>query len=304
MGTPRDYVGYGRKPPEFVWPNGTRLAVNIVVNYEEGAERNPLDGDPEREAASESVFPAQPGERELHQESVYEYGSRVGIYRVIDVFDKYQVSPTIFACALALERNPPVTREFVERQYDVVSHGYRWISHFGFTEDQEREQIRKAQESFQRTTGRRVLGWFNRTPQTVITRRILAEEGFLYDSGTVNDDLPFYQDVGGRPFLVVPYTIDVNDVRFWRGTMSTGRDFETYCVDSFDTLYRESARTPRMMSVGLHPKIIGRPGRIGGLDRFLAYVREYPDVWLAARTEIARFWAERFAPPNAWNWPQ
>ncbi len=304
MDMPRDFIGYGRKPPSFEWPNGARLALNIVVNYEEGAERNPLDGDPEREEASESVYPARPGERETHQESVYEYGSRVGIYRVIDVFDKYRVSPTIFACALALERNPPVTQEFIERQYDVVSHGYRWISHFGFTEEQEREQIRKAQESFQRSIGRRVQGWFNRTPQTVITRRILAEEGFLYDCQAVNDDLPFFQDVAGRPFLVVPYTIDVNDVRFWRGTLSTGRDFETYCVDSFDTLYRESARTPRMMSVGLHPKIIGRPGRIGGLDRFLAHVREYPDVWLAPRTEIARFWAERFAPSNAWNWPQ
>ena len=174
----------------------------------------------------------------------------------------------------------------------------------GFSEEQEREQIRKAQEFFQRTIGRRVLGWFNRPPQTVITRRILAEEGFLYDSGTLADDLPFYQDVQGRPFLVVPYSIDTNDGRFGRGTMHTGRDFETYCVDAFDTLYRESARTPRMMSVGLHPKSIGRPGRIGGLDRFLAYVREYPDVWFAPRTEIARFWAERFAPPNAWNWPQ
>ena len=304
MKLPRDFIGYGRNPPKFEWPNGARLAVNIVVNYEEGAERSPLDGDPEREAASESVFPVPPGEREIHQESVYEYGSRVGIYRIIDLFDKYQVKPTLYACALALERNPPVTREFVDRQYDVVSHGYRWITHLGFSEAQERDQIRKAQDSFQRTIGRRVSGWFNRTPQTIHTRRILAEEGFLYDSGTVNDDIPFYEDVAGRPFLIVPYTIDINDVRFWRGTMSTGRDFETYCVDSFDTLYRESACTPRMMSIGLHPKIIGRPGRIGGLDRFLAYVRGYPDVWLAGRTDIARFWAERFAPANAWNWPQ
>ncbi|MBI3067589.1 MAG: polysaccharide deacetylase family protein [Betaproteobacteria bacterium] len=301
---PRDFVGYGRKPPKFEWPNAARLALNIVVNYEEGAERNPLDGDPERETAGESPYPARPGEREPMQESVYEYGSRVGIYRVIDVFDKYQVSPTIFACAVALERNPPVTQEFVERQYDVVSHGYRWLSHLGFSEQKEREQMQKAQESFQRTIGRRVLGWFNRTPQTINTRRILAEEGFLYDSQAVNDDLPYYQDVQGRPFLIVPYTLDLNDGRFWRGTFHTGRDFEVYCVDSFDTLYRESARTPRMMTVGLHPKVIGRPGRIGGLDRFLAYVREFPDVWLASRTEIARFWAGRFAPPNAWNWPQ
>lgn len=301
---PRDFIGYGRNTPKFEWPNGARLALNIVVNYEEGAEKNPLDGDTERETASESVYPSRPGERETHQESVSEYGSRVGIYRCIDVFDKYKVSPTIFACGLALERNPAVTREFVERNYDIVSHGYRWINHLGFSEVEEREEIRKAKESFKRTIGRPVLGWFNRTPQTVITRRILAEEGFLYDSQTVNDDIPYFQEVAGRPFLIVPYTIDVNDFRFWRGTMFTGRDFETYCVDSFDTLYRESARTPRMMSVGLHSKIIGRPGRIGAVDRFLEYVSQHPDVWLASRTAIARFWAERFAPPNTWNWPQ
>ncbi len=303
MDMPRDFIGYGRNPPRFEWPNGARLALNIVVNYEEGAERNPLDGDPQREDASEAVFPAQPGERETHQESVYEYGSRVGIYRIIDLFDRYQVRPTIFACALALERNPPVTQEFIDRKYDIVSHGYRWITHFGFDEAQEREEIRKASASFLRTTGQRVLGWFNRTPQTVITRRILAEEGFLYDCQSVNDDIPYFQDVQGRPFLIVPYTIDCNDGRFWRGTLNTGKDFETYCVASFDTLYRESARTPRMMSVGLHPKIIGRPGRIGGMEGFLDHVRQYRDVWLCSRTDIARFWAGRFAPPNTWNWP-
>ncbi len=301
---PRDFIGYGRNTPKFEWPHGARLALNIVVNYEEGAERNPLDGDPVREESSEAAYPARPGEREIVQESVSEYGSRVGIYRCIDLFDKYQVSPTIFACALALERNPPVTAEFVHRDYDIVSHGYRWINHLGFTEDQEREQIRKAKESFARTIHRPVLGWFNRSPQTVATRRILAEEGFLFDSQAVNDDIPYFQEVKGRPFLIVPYAVEVNDFRFWRGSMFTARDFETYCIDSFDTLYRESARTPRMMSVGLHSKIIGRPGRVGGLERFLSYVRQHSDVWLASRTDIARFWAGRFAPPNTWNWPQ
>ncbi len=303
MDMPRDFIGYGRNPPAFEWPDGARLALNIVVNYEEGSERNPLDGDAQREDASEAVFPVKPGEREIHQESVYEYGSRVGIYRIIDLFDTFQVRPTIFACALALERNPPVTKDFIDRNYDIVSHGYRWITHAGFDEAQERAEIRKASESFQRTTGQRVVGWFNRTPQTVITRRILAEEGFLYDCQSVSDDIPYFQDVQGRPFLVVPYTIDCNDGRFWRGTFNSGRDFEVYCIDSFDTLYRESARTPRMMSVGLHPKIIGRPGRIGGLERFLAHVRRHPDVWICSRTDIARFWAGRFAPPDTWNWP-
>ena len=300
---PRDFIGYGRNPPKFEWPEGARLALNIVVNFEEGAERNPLDGDLLQEMASEVAYPSHEGERELTQESVAEYGSRVGIYRCIDLFDQYEVRPTIFACALALERNPPVTCEFVQRGYDIVSHGYRWINHLGFTEVQEREEIRKARDSFARTIGRPVVGWFNRMPQTVATRGILAEEGFLYDSSAVNDDIPYFQDVRGRPFLVVPYTVDVNDFRFWRGTMFTGRDFAAYCCDAFDALYRESARTPRMLSVGLHSKIIGRPGRIGALDHFLAHVRRSPGVWLASRTDIARFWAERFAPPGTWNWP-
>ncbi len=304
MDMPRDFIGYGDKPPKFEWPNGARLALNLVVNYEEGSERNRLDGDEDLEQLTEASYPAQLGERELALESFYEFGSRVGIWRIIDLFERYRVRPTIFACAVALERNPVVTRAFVERGYDVVGHGYRWISHFGLSEQHEREQIRKATESILRTTGQRIIGWFTRPPQTIATRRILAEEGFLFDSGAYNDDLPYFQDVRGRPFLVVPYTLDINDIRFWKAGMFTATDFETYCIDSFGALYRESVRTPRMMSIGLHPRIIGRPGRILGLDRFLAHVRNYRDVWIVPRTEIARFWARRFAPPNTWNWPQ
>lgn len=304
MAMPRDFIGYANKPPRFEWPDGARLALNVVVNYEEGSERNRVDGDEELEPLTEAPYPALPGERELVSESVYEYGSRVGIWRIIDLFDKYQVRPTIFACAVALERNPHVAQAFVERDYDMVGHGYRWISHFKMSEDQERDEIRKAVASVQRTTGKRMIGWFTRPPQTINTRRILAEEGFLFDSGAINDDVPYFQEVKGRPFLVVPYTLDINDIRFWKGSMFVADHFAAYCIDAFDALYRESARSPRMMSVGLHPRIIGRPGRILGLDRFLAHVRDYKDVWIAPRTEIARFWAERFAPPNTWNWPQ
>lgn len=304
MDMPRDFVGYGNNTPKVQWPNGARLALNFVINYEEGSERNRLDGDVELEPLSEATYPSLPGERELTQESFYEYGSRVGVWRIMEVFAKHQVTPTIFACAVALERNAVVTQEFVERKYDMVGHGYRWISHFGLNEDQEREQIRKAVDSIQQTTGQRIVGWFTRPPQTVATRRILAEDGFLFDSGALNDDLPYFQEVRERPFLIVPYSLDINDVRFWKGGLFTARDFEMYCCDSFDALYQESARIPRMMSVGLHCRIIGRPGRILGLDRFLAHVRNYPDVWIATRTEIARFWAERFAPPHTWNWPR
>jgi allantoinase len=300
----RDFIGYGNRPPKFEWPHGARLALNLVVNYEEGAERNRVDGDADLEQLTEASYPVRPGERELASESFYEFGSRVGIWRIISVFDKYQVRPTIFACAVALERNPPVSQAFVERNYDMVGHGYRWLSHFGLSEEQEREQIRRALESIQRTTGQRIAGWFTRPPQTVATRRILAEEGLLFDSGAYNDEIPYFQTVKGRPFLIVPYTLDINDIRFWKAGFFTATDFETYCTDAFDALYQESARTPRMMSVGLHPRIIGRSGRILGLDRFLAHVRDHPDVWITSRTEIARFWADQFAPLETWNWPQ
>jgi len=308
-GPPRDFVGYGATPPQFEWPGGCRLAVNLVVNYEEGSERSPLDGDTELDSASEPlaqvppIDPSKTVERPLISESVYEYGSRVAIWRLIELFERYEVKPSIFACALALERNPAVTQAFVERGYDMVGHGYRWISHYGLSESHERDQIRKAVASIERSTGQRIRGWFTNQPQTVATRPILASEGFLFDSGAVNDDVPYFQVVAERPFLIVPYSIDVNDFRFWRSDMNTASEFQEYCCDSFDVLYRESARTPRMMSVGLHARVIGRPGRIVGLERFLAHVREHPQVWVASRTDIARFWAERFAPPNTWNWP-
>lgn len=304
MDMPRDLIGYADKRPAFEWPNGARLALNLVVNYEEGSERNTLDGDEEIERASESPYPVDSGRRELALESFFEFGSRVGIWRLIELFDDLRVRPTIFACGQALERNQAVAKAFVERGYDMVGHGYRWISHFGLTEEQERDQIRKAVESIQRTTGQRIVGWFTRPPQTLATRRLLAEEGFLFDSGSLNDEIPYFQEIAGRSLLIVPYTLDVNDIRFWKGQLFTAREFAEYCIDSFDALYRSSARSPRMLSVGLHPRVIGRPGRSVGLERFLAHVRNYPDVWIASRTEIARFWLERFAPPNTWNWPQ
>src|SRR6266581_5350505 len=303
MDMPRDLIGYADQRPTFEWPKGARLALNLVVNYEEGSERNLLYGDEEIERVSESPYPVDSGSRELALESFFEFGSRVGIWRLMELFDDVRVKPTIFACGLALERNPAVAKAFVQRGYDMVGHGYRWISHFGLSEEQEREQIRKAVESIKNATGQRIVGWFTRPPQTLATRRLLAEEGFLFDSGALNDEVPYFQEIAARPLLIVPYTLDVNDIRFWKGQLFTAGDFAEYCIDSFDALYRCSGRSPRMLSVGLHPRVIGRPGRIVGLERFLAHVRSYPDVWIASRTEIARFWLERFAPPNTWNWP-
>jgi peptidoglycan/xylan/chitin deacetylase (PgdA/CDA1 family) len=299
----RDLVGYADSPPQIVWPGGKRLALNLVLNYEEGSERSPLDGDVEHEPLNEATYPVAPGERDLTQESTYEYGSRVGVWRILDLLDAYSVVATIFACGVALERNRPAAAAMVERGHDFVGHGHRWISHFGLDEQAERTQIVAARESIERVTGFRISGWFTRAPQTVNTRKILAQEGFLFDSGALNDDIPYFQSVLGRPFLIVPYSIDLNDVRFWKGSMFTGRDFAQYASDAFDVLYRESQKTPRMMTVGLHARIIGRPGRISGLEQFLEHVMRHEDVWICRRTDLAEYWAHQTGPTDLWNAP-
>jgi allantoinase len=299
--TERDLVGYANQPPAFHWPGDIGLAVNFVINYEEGGERNPMDGDADLETLVEAKYSVPPGERELFLESSYEYGSRVGIWRILDLFDRHGVAPTIFATALALRRNPAVTEALLKRGCDLVGHGYRWLPHAGMTRDEERANIRDAREELLALTGRRPIGWFTRPPNTVHTRELLAQEGFLYDSGAVNDDLPYYDTVLGRPFLILPYSLDVNDTRFWKSQLFTGRDFEVYARDAFDVLHEESNRTSRMMSVGLHPRIIGRPGRIGGLERFLEHVRQFDDVWIAGRDQIARHWVQTFPRDELWN---
>jgi len=291
---PRDFVGYGSRPPVVDWPNGARLALNIAINYEEGSELCPLEGDQEREMLTEVVFPASREERELASESLFEYGSRVGVWRIMRILDKYDATCSVFACGLALERNPQAAQAFVKHGYDMVGHGYRSLPHHGMSEAEERTHIRRGKEAIERATGQRVIGWFTRLMATTATRRILAEEGLLYDSCAFNDDLPYFDQVNGKPFLVVPYSIDVNDVRFVRNQMFKGRDFFEYARDTFDVLYEEAATSPKMMSMGLHPRTIGRPGRALGLDRFLAHVRRFPDVWIANRNDIAAFWLQKY----------
>ena len=293
---PRDFIGYGGRPPVVRWPHGARLALNIAINYEEGSELCPLEGDREREALTEVVFPASREERELASESIFEYGSRVGVWRIMRILDKYDATCSVFACGLALERNPEVTRAFVKHGYDMLGHGYRSLPHFGMSEAEEREHIRTGKAAIERVTGQRVIGWFTRLMATTATRRILAEEGLLYDSCAFNDDLPYFDRVSGKPFLVVPYALDVNDVRFVRNQMFTAGDFFEYARDTFDVLYEESATSPRMMSMGLHGRTIGRPGRARGLDQFLAHVRQFSDVWIANRNDIATFWLENHGP--------
>jgi allantoinase len=291
---PRDFIGYGDSPPRVEWPNGARLALNIALNYEEGAEQSPIEGDSQRELLTEITFAAPPAERELASESIFEYGSRAGVWRVLRVLDKYAATCSVFACGMALERNPAVTQAFLRRGYDMIGHGYRSLPHYGMTEDQERAHIRQGKHCIEQLTGQPVMGWFTRLMTTPRTRRILAEEGIAYDSCSFNDDLPYFQTIGERRLLIVPYSIDVNDVRYIRNQLFTSDDFFTYARDTFDTLYEEGASTPRMMSIGLHARTTGRPGRTPGLDRFLAHVRQFPDVWIANRNDIARFWIERY----------
>jgi allantoinase len=294
-GRARDFIGYGSNPPKVEWPGGARIALNLVINYEEGAELGAVADDTERETMSEVNYPAKPNERELASESLFEYGSRVGVWRIMRILDKYDAPCTIFACGLALEQNPAVSQSFVRHGYDVVGHGYRWLSHYGMTEEQEREQIRKARDSIEKATGQRIIGWFTRPMQTPATRHILAEEGFLYDSGSYSDDLPYFEQIGDKKFLVVPYSLDQNDTRYQKNQMFTANDFFEYMRDGFDTLYEEGQTQPKMMSVGLHSRFIGRPSRAQGLDRFLSHVRKFQGIWIAKRNDIARFWIEKYA---------
>jgi peptidoglycan/xylan/chitin deacetylase (PgdA/CDA1 family) len=300
---PRDLIGYADHPPKFEWPGGARLAINVVINYEEGSERSPLEGDTTREPLVEALYSVPEGERELFTESTFEYGSRVGIWRTLKVLDEYGVTPTIFAAARALELNTRVADALVARGCDFVGHGYRWIPHTGMDPETERRQIVRCADVLRATVSADMRGWFTRPPNTVNTRRLLAEEGVLYDCGAVNDDLPYFAPVEERPFLVVPYSLDVNDTKFFKNQFFTARDFSDYVKDSFDVLYRASACNPLMMSIGLHPRIIGRPGRLLGLQRALGHIAGKPGVWFAGRDAIAEFWAESFAPADTWNWP-
>ena len=291
----RDFIGYGVNPPVVQWPNGARIAVSVVVNYEEGSEYSILDGDPAGETSGESPSPAGPGERDLANESFFEYGSRVGVWRILDILDRYNVKGTIFACALALERNPEVGPELVRRGHEVMGHGNRWEEYYKMDRDAEREAIREAVATITRATGQRPLGWYTRYGPSVNTRQLVAEEGgFEYDCNAYNDDLPYYTPVNGTPWLVVPYSLEVNDYKFWRGDLLTPAHFFEVAKASFDTLYEEGASHPKMMSVGLHCRIIGKPSRAAGLDRFLKYASEKEGVWFARRLDIARWWKEHY----------
>jgi len=290
---PRDLVGYGQRPLPAQWPAGARIAVQFVVNYEEGAENCVLHGDPASEAFLSEIVGAipWPGQRHPSMESIYEYGSRVGVWRLLDLFARYEIPLTIFGVAMALERNPAVAEAAMAAGHEICSHGYRWIDYRDVPEDVEREHLERAIEIIRRLTGERPLGWYTgRTSEC--TRALVVEEGgFLYDADDYNDDLPFWTEVNGKSHLVVPYTLDNNDMRF--ATLqgfNSGDQFYSYLRDAFDVLYAEGEHTPRMMSVGLHCRLVGRPGRLAALARFIEYIRRFDDVWYGRRIDIARHW--------------
>ena len=290
---PRDLVGYGAKPPDPKWPDGARLAMQVVLNVEEGAENCILHGDPASEAFLSEIIGAEPrpGVRHMSMESIYEYGSRVGVWRLAKLFRTYQVPVTVFAVGMAVERNPEPIRMLFEDGHEICSHGYRWIDYQYVDPAVEREHMNLAIRAIEQATGERPLGWYTgRTSPN--TRQLVVENGgFLYDADDYSDDLPFWNLEYGKPHLVIPYTLDANDMRFTtRQGFNSGEQFFQYLKDTFDVLLAEGSHSPRMMSVGLHCRLAGRPGRFAALERFIRYARTFDEVWWCRRIDIARHW--------------
>jgi allantoinase len=293
----RDLIGYGANPPHPQWPGGARIAVNFVMNYEEGSEYSFMDEDG-RSEASLTESPASPvpvGQRDLAGEGMFEYGSRVGFWRIMRLFADRNLPMTIFACALALERHPPAAAAIRDSVHDFCCHGWRWIEHYKLSKEEEREHIRMAIESLKETLGSRPLGWYCRYGPSVNTRALVVEEGgFLYDSDCYNDELPYWVLQDGKPHLVVPYSLVTNDSKYGRGVFGTSDDYFTFLRDQFDMLYAEGETQPKMMSVGLHMRAIGHPARAVGLARFMDYILKHDKVWVARRTDIAQHWHKTF----------
>lgn len=288
---PRDFIGYGPTPPHPQWPGGARLALNIVLNYEEGSEPSFPDGDGVTESGlTDGGYAAAPG-RDLAAEGMFEYGSRIGFWRLLRLLQERSMPATIFGCALALERNPPAVQAIQDAGFDVCCHGRRWVHHNGMTEAQERQEIAEATRSLTALFGTGPAGWYCRYGPSLNTRRLLVEHGgFLYDSDSYNDELPYWTVVAGVPHLVVPYGLTNNDAKFVRGGLVTGTQFFEVLRDAADMLLREGARAPKMMSVGLHLRLAGHPSRAAGVERFLDWAAAQDGLWVTRRIDIARHW--------------
>lgn len=287
----RDVVGYGGRPPHPRWPEGARLALNLVLNLEEGSEPSIPDGDPESETGLTEGGTGQGSGRDLAAESMFGYGSRVGYWRLARMLETRWMTATVMACALAVERNAAIAEHLRASRFDICCHGWRWERHATLDEATERARIARAVASLEGTLGARPLGWYCRYGPSVNTRRLLVEEGgFLYDSDAYDDELPYWTQVSGRRHLVVPYSLVNNDAKFIRGALANADDFARFLCDAFDVLYREGRDAPKMMSVGLHLRIMGHPGRAATLERFLDHVARREGVWVCGRTDIARHW--------------
>ena len=300
---PRDLVGYGRTPPHARWPGDARVAVQFVLNYEEGGENSVLHGDPGSEQfLSEIVGAAAYPDRHLSMESIYEYGSRVGVWRILREFERRGLPLTVFGVSMALERHPELAHAFVELGHEIACHGWRWIHYQGVDEATEREHMRIGVGIVERLTGAKPLGWYTGRDSPNTRRLVVDHGGFLYDSDYYGDDLPFWTRVARTDgtevdHLVVPYTLDANDMRFATPQgFNTGGHFLQYLTDTFDVLYAEGAERPSMMSVGMHCRLLGRPGRFRALQRFLDHVQRHDRVWVCRRVDVARHWIAHHPP--------
>lgn len=291
---PRDLVGYGRTPPNPRWPGDAHVAVQFVVNYEEGGERSILHGDAESEVYLHEVVGLTPrkGKRDESAESVYEYGSRAGFWRIMRLFEERRLNFTSYAVGMALARHPDAARAMIDARHEVACHGWRWIDYQGVGIAEERRHMRLAIEAIEQVCGIRPVGWYTGRLSANTRKLVVEDGGFLYDADAYNDDLPYWVTVDGKGHLVIPYTLDNNDMKFGTAQgFNTGQDFFIYLRDAFDTLYKEGeAGAPKMMSVGLHTRLIGRPGRIAGLARFLDHIQRHDKVWICRRVDIAKHW--------------
>jgi putative urate catabolism protein len=286
---PRDLSGYAGNPPHAAWPSNARIAINFVLNYEEGAENNILHGDAASESFLSEIVAAQPipNARHISMESLYDYGARAGFWRIKKLFDERALPLTVFGVAMAMERNQPAVEAMLESNWEIASHGYRWINYQHIPEDIERAHMQRAIEIHTRLTGTRPLGWYTGRTSPNTARLVAEDGGFIYDADSYADDLPYYDSTQ----LIVPYTLDTNDMRFAAVQgFNAGEQFYNYLKDAFDVLYAEGETSPKMLSIGLHCRIVGRPARLASLAKFLDYITKHDRVWITRRIDIARHW--------------
>ena len=294
---PRNMIGYGSKKLKINWPNNARLALQIVLNYEEGAENSVLHGDKYSETFLSEIIGAKPIKgRNINMETIYEYGSKRGFWRLHELFQEKKIPITIFGVAMALERNPEICKAIIEGDYEVASHGWRWIDYQNISKSVEKKHMNLAIKSIKKIFGKRPLGWYTGRCSPNTRDLVMSEGGFLYDSDSYSDDLPYWELRNKKKQLIIPYTLDNNDMRFATNQgFNSGDQFYSYLKDSFDALYTEGKQSPKMMSVGLHCRLIGRPGRIQSLKKFLDYVLKHDDIWICKRLDIAKHWIKNYS---------